>query len=138
VALKRIFLERAGGHADDEALEEIKELCLGAMRAVDDGVCGGRLLIIHCCAAALYSDKAHHHWDRGATRGVDRLRQKLFRALNGYQRRLYQLGAMRHGHDSCSVTVTGGYAGERPQEKPYRAEGDPQAPRGRPGIPPRV
>ena len=54
-------------------------------------MCGGTLLRLHCCAAALYSDKAHRHWDRGATSGVDRLRQKIFRALNAYQRRLYQL-----------------------------------------------
>jgi hypothetical protein len=142
VRLKRIFLERAGGRADDDALDEIKELCLGAMRAVDDGVCGGRLLTIHCCAAALYSDKAHRSWDRrsdrGFTSGVDVLRRRIFRALNGYQRRLYQLGLMRHGHDSCSVVVAGAYGDERPQEKPYRAEGDSPAPGGRPGVPPGV
>jgi hypothetical protein len=57
-ALKRIFLERAGGRADNAALDDIKELCLGAMRAVDDAVCGGTLVAIHCCAAALYSDSA--------------------------------------------------------------------------------
>ncbi len=64
---------------------------MGAMRAVDDAQCSGKLLTIHCCAAALYSESAHHHWDRGATLGVDRLRQKIFRALNAYQRRLYRI-----------------------------------------------
>ena len=90
-ALKRIFLSRAGGHADDAALEEIKELCLGAMRAVDDAECAGRLLTIHCCAAALYSDSAHRHWNSPATTGIDRLRQRIFRALVAYERRLLQL-----------------------------------------------
>ena len=61
------------------------------MRAVNDAVCGGRLLTIHCCAAALYSDTAHHHWDSDDTLGIDRLRQRIFRALNSYQRRLYRL-----------------------------------------------
>jgi hypothetical protein len=84
-------MERPGGCADERTLEEIKEHCLGALRAVDDAVCGGRLLTIHCCAAALYSDTAHRHWDSGDTLGVDRLRQRIFRALNSYQRRLYRL-----------------------------------------------
>jgi hypothetical protein len=61
------------------------------LRAINDPVCGGRLLTIHCCAAALYSDKAHHHWNDAGTSGIDRLRQRIFRALNSYQRRLYQL-----------------------------------------------
>jgi hypothetical protein len=90
-ALKKIFLSRPGGRADDAALDEIKELCLGAMRAVDDPVCGGQLVTIHCCAAALYSDKAHRHWDSAATTGVDRLRQRIFRALNAYERQLLHL-----------------------------------------------
>jgi hypothetical protein len=90
-ALKRIFLERPGCRADDDTLAEIQELCLGSMRALDDAVCGGRLVTIHCCAAALYSDKAHRHWDRGATCGADVLRRKIFRALNALQRRLYAL-----------------------------------------------
>jgi hypothetical protein len=84
-------LSRAGGCADDAALDEIKELCLGALRAVNDPVCGGRLLTVHCCAAALYSDSAHRHWDCDGTSGIDRLRQRIFRALNSYQRRLYRL-----------------------------------------------
>lgn len=63
------------------------------MRAVNDPVCGGRLLTIHCCAAALYSDTAHRHWDSGDTLGVDRLRQRIFTALNSYERRLYRLEA---------------------------------------------
>ncbi|MGH8518959.1 MAG: hypothetical protein ACREUE_16035, partial [Panacagrimonas sp.] len=46
---------------------------------------------IHCCAAALYSDTAHRHWDSDDTLGVDRLRQRIFRALNSFQRRLYRL-----------------------------------------------
>jgi hypothetical protein len=90
-ALKRIFLERPGGRADNGTLGDIQELCLGALRAVEDAVCGGRLLTIHCCAAALYSDNAHRHWDHGATSGVDVLRRKIFRALNAYQRWLYAL-----------------------------------------------
>ena len=61
------------------------------MRAVNDPVCGGRLLTIHCGAAALYSDTAHRHWDSADTLGVDRLRQRIFSALNSYQRRLYRL-----------------------------------------------
>jgi len=65
------------------------------LRAVDDPICGGQLVTIHCCAAALYSDNAHRHWDRGATLGVDRLRQKIFRALNAHQRRLYVLEGRR-------------------------------------------
>jgi hypothetical protein len=89
--LKKIFLSRPGGHADEAALDDIQELCLGAMRAIDDPVCGGRLLTIHCCAAALYSDTAHRHWNTPATLGVDRLRQRIFRALNAYERRLLRL-----------------------------------------------
>lgn len=77
------------------ALDEIKELCLGALRAIDDPVCGGRLLAIHCCAAALYSDSAHRHWDSESTSGIDRLRQRIFRALVSYQRRLYHLEALQ-------------------------------------------
>lgn len=61
------------------------------MRAVDDAVCGGKLVTLHCCAAALYSDSAHRHWERSATTGVDVLRQKIFRALNALQQRLYAL-----------------------------------------------
>ena len=90
-ALKRIFLSHPGGKADDALLEEIKELCLGAMRAVDDPVCGGCIVTIHSCAAALYSDKAHRHWNSPATSGVDRLRQRIFRALNAYERQLLHL-----------------------------------------------
>jgi hypothetical protein len=92
-ALIRIFLSPPGGHADDALLEEIKDHCLGAMRAVDDAECAGRLLTIHCCAAALYSDTAHRHWNSHATTGVDRLRQRIFRALVAYERRLLQLDA---------------------------------------------
>ena len=62
---------------------------------MNDPVCGGRLLTIHCCAAALYSDKAHRHWDGADTSGVDRLRQRIFRALNAYERRLLHLDAGR-------------------------------------------
>jgi hypothetical protein len=62
---------------------------------VNDSVCGGRLVTIHACAAALYSDKAHHHWDSPDTAGVDRLRQRIFRALNAYERRLLHLDAAR-------------------------------------------
>ena len=58
-------------------------------------MCGGRLLTIHCCAAALYSDSAHRHWDSEGTSGIDRLRQRIFRALVSYQRRLYQLEALQ-------------------------------------------
>jgi len=58
---------------------------------VNDSVCGGRLVTIHACAAALYSDRAHRHWDSANTAGVDRLRQRIFRALNAYERRLLQL-----------------------------------------------
>jgi hypothetical protein len=58
-------------------------------------VCGGRLLAVHCCAAALYSDTAHRHWDTESTSGVDRLRQRIFHALISYQRRLYQLEALQ-------------------------------------------
>jgi hypothetical protein len=65
-------------------------------------VCGGRLLTIHCCAAALYSDKAHHHWDGADTSGIDRLRQRIFRALNSYQRRLYQLEVTSRYHMAWS------------------------------------
>ena len=54
-------------------------------------MCAGKLVTIHACAAALYSDKAHRHWDRGETLGVDRLRQKIFRALNTYELRLHSL-----------------------------------------------
>ena len=89
--LKRIFLERPGGRADDATTREIQELCLGALRAVNDSVCGGKLVTIHACAAALYSDKAHRHWDSPNTVGVDRLRQRIFRALNAYERRLIHL-----------------------------------------------
>ena len=77
------------------ALDEIKELCLGALRAVNDPVCGGRLLTVHSCAAALYSDTAHRHWDSEGTAGIDRLRQRIFRALISYQRRLYHLEALQ-------------------------------------------
>lgn len=94
-ALKTIFLSRPGGRADEAALDEIKELCLGALRAIDDPVCGGRLLTIHCCAAALYSESAHRHWNTESTSGIDRLRQRIFRALVSYQRRLYQLEALQ-------------------------------------------
>jgi hypothetical protein len=97
-------------------------------------VCGGRLLAIHCCAAALYSDTAHRHWNRRQTTGMDVLRQKIFRALNAYQRRLYQLEPQRHWHDSCSALC--GNTDERPQEKPAGAQGDPQAPGRRQGIAP--
>ena len=86
---------RTGGHADDATLDEIKELCLGALRAINDPVCGGRLLTIHCCAAALYSESAHRHWDSASTSGIDRLRQRIFRALVSYQRRLYHLEALQ-------------------------------------------
>lgn len=101
--LKRIFFERPGGRADDDALERIEELCLGALRAVDDPVCGGSLLTIHCCAAALYSDTAHRHWNGGATTGVDRLGQKIFRALITYERRLYALQSRAIVAASASV-----------------------------------
>ena len=101
-ALKTIFLSRPGGHADDAALEEIKDHCLGALRAINDPVCGGRLLTIHCCAAALYSDTAHHHWDTESTSGIDRLRQRIFHALNAYQTRLYHLEALRRD-DFCPL-----------------------------------
>jgi hypothetical protein len=60
---------------------------------VNDPVCGGKLVTIHACAAALYSDKAHRHWDSEKTLGVDRLRQRIFRALNAYERRLLHLDA---------------------------------------------
>ena len=93
--MKRIFLERPGGRADDAATREIQELCLGALRAVNDSVCGGKLVTIHACAAALYSDKAHRHWDSPNTVGVDRLRQRIFRALNAYERRLLHLDVRR-------------------------------------------
>jgi hypothetical protein len=89
--LKRIFLEQPGGRADEATTNEIQELCLGALRAVDDPVCGGKLVTIHACAAALYSDKAHRHWDSPKTDGVDRLRQRIFGALNAYERRLCRL-----------------------------------------------
>ena len=58
-------------------------------------MCGGRLLTVHCCAAALYSDTAHRHWDTESASGIDRLRQRIFRALNAYQTRLYHLEALR-------------------------------------------
>ena len=121
-ALKEIFLARPGGHADEAALEEIKELCLGALRAVDDPVCGGRLLTIHCCAAALYSSNAHRHWDRVATSGVDRLRQKIFHALNGYQRRLYQLSQTVASSPTIPAPVVAHEARARAQ--PARATGE--------------
>ena len=60
---------------------------------MNDPVCGGKLVTIHACAAALYSDKAHRHWDSPKTAGVDRLRQRIFRALNAYERRLLHLEA---------------------------------------------
>ena len=60
---------------------------------MNDPVCGGKLVTIHACAAALYSDKAHRHWDSAKTLGVDRLRQRVFRALNAYERRLLHLEA---------------------------------------------
>ena len=58
---------------------------------MNDPVCGGKLVTIHACAAALYSDKAHRHWDSAKTVGVDRLRQRIFGALNAYERRLCKL-----------------------------------------------
>jgi hypothetical protein len=58
---------------------------------VNDPVCGGKLVTVHACAAALYSDKAHRHWESPQTTGVDRLRQRIFRALNAYERRLLHL-----------------------------------------------
>jgi hypothetical protein len=96
--LKRIFVERPGGRADDQTTGEIQELCLGALRAVDDPICGGSLVTIHACAAALYSDKAHRHWESADTSGVDRLRQRIFRALNAYERRLLHLEVGRAGY----------------------------------------
>lgn len=131
-ALKRIFLERAGGRADNAALDDIKELCLGAMRAVDDAVCGGTLVAIHCCAAALYSDSAHRHWDRGPAPGVDVLRRKIFRALNAYQRRLYRLERARVLLEDGGKALP---ARGQPQEDSFRAESDPPPPGGRPDIP---
>jgi hypothetical protein len=65
---------------------------------VNDPVCGGKLVTIHACAAALYSDKAHRHWDSPKTTGVDRLRQRIFRALNAYERRLLHLDAGANQH----------------------------------------
>ena len=64
-------------------------------------MCGGRLLTVHCCAAALYSDTAHRHWDTESTSGIDRLRQRIFRALNAYQTRLYHLEARNDFYPSA-------------------------------------
>jgi hypothetical protein len=98
-ALKSIFFERPGGRADNDTLAEIQELCLGAMRALDDPICGGKIVTVYCCAAALYSDSAHESWTRGKTPGVDVLRRKIFRALNVLQRRLYALERQRRAPD---------------------------------------
>jgi hypothetical protein len=121
---------RAGGCADEPTLSEIRELCLGALRAVDDPVCAGKLLIVHCCAAALYSDRAHRHWDRAETTGVDRLRQKIFRALNGLQRRLYAL-------DTGTNPAQPQACHERAQEIAAGPQGHPPPPRGRQDPAPR-
>ena len=70
---------------------------------MNDPVCGGKLVTIHACAAALFSDKAHR-WDGGDTSGVDRLRQKIFRALNAYERRLCAL-ERRFSDVSCPSSL---------------------------------
>jgi hypothetical protein len=63
------------------------------MRAIDDPICGGNIVTLHCCAAALYSDTAHERWARGKTPGLNVLRRRIFMALNAYQRR--NLGNVR-------------------------------------------
>jgi hypothetical protein len=137
-ALKKIFLARPGGRTDHSTLTEIEELCLGAMRAVEDPVCGGKLVTIHCCAAALYSDTGHERWANGTIPGLDVLRRKIFRALNTYQRRLYRIDSRLLGHESCFLRGEARQPREQPQEDPFRAEGHPPAPGRGQGIPARV
>jgi hypothetical protein len=102
---------------------EIEELCLGAMRALDDPICSGRILAVQCCAAALYSDTAHQRWTRGKTPGIDVLRRKIFWALNAYQRRLYHLG-----HPSGSRKEWAGLdSNQRPRDYEFSLSNTPES-----------
>lgn len=94
-ALRDIVIHNQGGWPDYESLGNVRKLVNAALNAVQDVECHHHLESVAEHSAEVFSKNGHKKWDRSYMTGVDFLRLRILRELDGFYSRLFALEAMQ-------------------------------------------